>query len=85
MSTVPERRMRRRDFLLTTAIGSLALGLGVAPVAAEDHEATHNMLVFGEQAAFLSHLPMFDGLKGAEFTSPHATRSYWRLGLWPTN
>jgi hypothetical protein len=83
MSIVPERRMRRRDFLLTTAIGSLALGLGVAPVAAEDHAATHNMLVFGEQAVFLSHLPMFDSLddKGAMFMSPHRYQVILEAGL----
>ena len=73
MSIARERRMGRRDFLLTTAIGSLALSFGVAPAAAEDEKNTHNMLVFGEQAIFLSHLPMFHGLgqDGTEFMSPH--------------
>jgi hypothetical protein len=73
MSIARERRMGRRDFLLTTAIGSLALSVGVAPAAAEDEKNTHNMLVFGEQAIFLSHLPMFHGLgqDGTEFMSPH--------------
>jgi len=65
--------MGRRDFLLTTTIGSLALGFGVAPSAAEDGPATHNMLVFGERAVFLSHLPMFNrpNAEGTEFVSPH--------------
>jgi hypothetical protein len=50
----------------------------------EDAPNTHNMLVFGEKAVYLSHLPMFDGLntdkKGnvikdkdgkTEYASPH--------------
>ena len=66
-------RMGRRDFLQTTAGGALALTIGTPPAAAEDHQARHNMLVFGERAVFLSHLPMFDGLSadGTDFASPH--------------
>src|SRR5262245_28719585 len=73
MSIAREWRMRRRDFLQATAIGSIALGFGIAPVAAEDEKAIHNMLVFGEQTVFLSHLPMFHELSEdrTEFVSPH--------------
>jgi hypothetical protein len=41
--------------------------------AAEDAPNTHNMLVFGEQAVFLSHLPMFGALNKTKtgFRSPH--------------
>jgi hypothetical protein len=46
-------RMGRRDFL--TISGALALGFVARPVAAaEDHQARHNMLVFGERVVFLS-------------------------------
>ena len=40
---------------------------------AEDRPNTHNMLVVGERTAFLSHLPMFDGLNREKtaYTSPH--------------
>lgn len=66
-------RTTRREFLQTSAVGASALVFGIAPAAAEDSKATHNMLMFGEQAVFLSHLPMFHGLStdGAEFRSPH--------------
>jgi hypothetical protein len=42
-------------------------------VASEDPPGTHNMLVVGKEAVFLSHLPMFDGLNRAntDYTSPH--------------
>jgi hypothetical protein len=45
-------------------------GVGVAP---EDQPKTHNMLVIGKEAAYLSHLPMFDGLnkQKTDYTSPH--------------
>lgn len=78
-----DRRIGRREFLKETAAGTVALGGAVLvgelgldaarPPAREDPPATHNMLVFGTEAAFLSHLPMFDGLDrtGADFTSPH--------------
>jgi hypothetical protein len=71
-------RAGRREFLRTSTI---ALGLGglawhlEVPVAAaaEDAPNTHNMLLVGEQAAFLSHLPMFNRLNGGKtaFASPH--------------
>ena len=64
-------RMGRRDFLTFGAV--LALGAVARPAAAEDHQARHNMLVFGERVVFLSHLPMFEGLNaaGTEFDTPH--------------
>lgn len=72
------RGVGRREFLKT---GTVALGLGEAFLhlgpspawAAEDAPNTHNLLLVGEQAAFLSHLPMFDRLNGAKtaFASPH--------------
>jgi hypothetical protein len=73
MSIAREWRLRRRDFLLNAAIASLVLSSGVAPVAAEDLPATHNLLVFGQQVVFLSHLPMFQRLSKdrTEFISPH--------------
>jgi hypothetical protein len=42
-------------------------------VASEDSPATHNMLVVGTEAVFLSHLPKFDGLneRESDYTSPH--------------
>jgi hypothetical protein len=42
-------------------------------VAAEDRPNTHNMLVVGNEAVFLSHLSMFKGLneQATEYTSPH--------------
>ena len=66
-------RMHRRDFLQTASIGGLALSLGARPAAADDGPHTHNMLMFGEQAVFFSHLPMFDGPSddGTDFVSPH--------------
>jgi hypothetical protein len=41
--------------------------------ASEDLPNTHNMLVVGNEAVFLSHLPMFQGLNENEtdYTSPH--------------
>src|SRR5262245_43907420 len=67
-----DRRMGRRDFL--TFGGALALGFVARPAAAaEDHQARHNMLVFGERVVFLSHLPMFErpNAAGTEFETPH--------------
>ena len=41
--------------------------------AAEDRPNIHNMLVVGNEAVFLSHLPMFKGLneQATDYTSPH--------------
>ncbi len=43
------------------------------PEAAREAPATHNMLLVGEHAAYLSHLPMFEALDstGAAYATPH--------------
>ncbi len=72
----------RREFLRNSANAAIGLGaLGLGPKANAvllnhlfaDPPATHNMLLVGEQTAYLSHLPMFDGLNPAktDFTSRH--------------
>jgi len=72
----------RRKFLRSSANAAIGLGvLGLGPKANAVHlnrrfadtPATHNMLLVGEQAAYLSHLPMFNGLNAdkTDFTSPH--------------
>ena len=79
----------RRRFVSGSALALLgAAGTTLAPLDAlafgsdehEDAPNQHNMLVVGEQAVFLSHLPMFQAGKpsapavdktGNEFTSPH--------------
>jgi hypothetical protein len=72
-----DRYASRRAFLASSAAGALALGAmasrSAAVEAAEDAPNTHNMLVFGEQAVFLSHLPMFGALNATktDFRSPH--------------
>ena len=65
-------------------IGSTLKAETPAAGTQEDPPNTHNMLVFGEKAVYLSHLPMFDGLKTdkhgnvikdkdgkTEYASPH--------------
>jgi len=54
-------------------IGSTLKAETPAAGTQEDAPNTHNMLVVGTEAVFLSHLPMFDGLnKGkSDYTSPH--------------
>ena len=47
-------------------IGSTLKAETPAAGTQEDAPNTHNMLVFGEKAIYLSHLPMFDGLKTDE-------------------
>lgn len=75
----------RRAFLQTSAIAASAVAFGIAPAAAEDAEGTHNMLMFGERAVFLSHLPMFHGLSadGAGFASPHRYQVILEAALTP--
>jgi len=77
MDTRVNPHFGRRQFL-QTAVGALAAArvafparLSARPV--EDAPNTHNMLLVGGQTAFLSHLPMFDGLDKAKtaFRSPH--------------
>jgi hypothetical protein len=72
MSIARDWRMDRRYFLQTTAMATVALGFA-SPARAEDPPNTHNMLVFGDQTVFFSHLPMFQGLNasGTDFVSPH--------------
>lgn len=72
----------RREFLKRSAtaaagLGCLSLGLKAQPLLLtrppQDRVATHNMLVVGEQTVYLSHLPMFDGIKVSktEIIFPH--------------
>src|SRR5215216_5544105 len=58
MSKASAWRMGRRDFLQTSALAALALSGAARTATAEDRAATHNMLVFGDQTVFFSHLPM---------------------------
>lgn len=77
MTVAFDQDMSRRAFLGSSVAGALALGVVVSRSAdveaVEDAPNTHNMLVFGEQAVFLSHLPMFDALNKTktDFRSPH--------------
>jgi hypothetical protein len=67
----------RRRFLGTAiaALGASGLALRRRDLSqgVEDEPNTHNMLVVGSRTAFLSHLPMFEGLDGTKtaFVSPH--------------
>ena len=72
MSIARDWRMHRRDFLQTTALAALSLGVVAKPAAAEDDPNVHGMLAFGEQTLFFSHLPMFDlNADRTQFMSPH--------------
>jgi hypothetical protein len=73
MTFARDSHMRRRDFLHMASVGGLMLGLGARPAAAEDTPDVHNMLMFGQQAVYFSHLPMFHGANSddTEFVSPH--------------
>jgi hypothetical protein len=77
MTGALDRHTSRRAFLISSGAAVLALGELVSRSAdveaAEDAPNTHNMLVFGEQAVFLSHLPMFDAFNKTktDFISPH--------------
>ena len=62
------RSVGRRQFLkgsepCLVAMGGLLLGRETPAQSAEDAPNTHNMLVFGRQAIFLSHLPMLHRLR----------------------
>src|SRR6185295_3468259 len=73
----------RRQFLknsVTAAAGLGFLGLGfktqalAASLPLEDEPNTHNMMIVGSKTAYLSHLPMFEGINPddkTEFASPH--------------
>jgi len=54
-------------------IGSALKAETPAAGTQEDAPNTHNMLVLGTEAVFLSHLPMFDGINEgkSDYTSPH--------------
>ena len=60
-----------------TSLGRLAAGVVAALLAvaavAEDAPNTHNMALIGTRTAYVSHLPMFDGMNdtGTAFTAPH--------------
>ena len=72
----------RRDFLIGSAAAAVGLGCLSAGSRASnmlvnfpvrEDPATHNMLLVGEQTAYLSHLPMFVGLNKdkTDFATPH--------------
>jgi len=71
----------RREFLKNSAAAAIGLGClstskannALMKFPVKDGVATHNMLVVGEQTAYLSHLPMFVGLnkKKTDFKTPH--------------
>ncbi len=73
----------RREFLKSSAgavlgLGCLSLGLKAQSPAQglplEDAPNRHNMMIVGSKTAYLSHLPMFDGVNPedpTEFASPH--------------
>lgn len=85
MSITRDWHMDRRSVLQSTALAALALSVGARPAAAEDRPATHNMLVFGEQTVFFSHLPMFEALDeaGTEFMTPHRFQVILQAALTP--
>ena len=61
---------------LTWALAALPLAAAAAWGATRpppDPPGTHNMMMVGESAVFLSHLPMFDPLDslGAEYATEH--------------
>ncbi len=66
---------------LSLPLNSVSLfspGVSAAPLAPglllEDAPNTHNMMIVGSNTAYVSHLPMFEGLNPedpAEFASPH--------------
>ena len=72
-----DRRLFRTQLCAVAATAALIGSSLKAEVPAtetqEDAPNTHNMLVVGTEAVFLSHLPMFDGLnkEKSDYTSPH--------------
>lgn len=78
MSQTRHQQTARREFLknsLVAVAGAGCLPLGLAGAARQrghavrvDKPNTHNMLIVGQQAVFLSHLPMFSAPDAA---SPH--------------
>src|SRR4051794_1835020 len=67
--------LSRRDSLrvLTLTACSASLRGTLRAAAGGEPVATHNWMLLGGQTAFLSHLPMFDGLNSdeTEYTTPH--------------
>lgn len=59
--------------ILLILVASMAVIQEGRGATSEDSPTTHNMLVVGTKAVFLSHLPMFDGLneQKSDYTSPH--------------
>jgi hypothetical protein len=75
MSKSHQRQTGRREFLkhgsFAAAAGLISLGLRARAEThrhADDAPNTHNMLIVGREAVFLSHLPMFTA---PDFVSPH--------------
>jgi len=73
MSKSHQRRPGRREFLKYSSFAAAAGLLGLRTKAethrhADDAPNTHNMLIVGREAVFLSHLPMFTA---PDFDSPH--------------
>jgi hypothetical protein len=78
MKETARRRIERREFLgdvCSAAVAFALLGLGRRAIARApaDTAHTHNMLVVGEKAVYLSHLPMFEKLnrRGTDYITPH--------------
>src|SRR5215831_4705721 len=69
--TTSRREFAKNGFALAAcyAFG----GLARATPTSEEGPATHNWILVGDQAAFLSHLPMFDHLNqaGTDYVTPH--------------
>ena len=82
MDTIRSDEGSRRTFVKSgciAAMGVICFAAGMRGADSqtnalpEDHPATHNMLVVGQDTIFLSHLPMFQRLNANQtaFTSPH--------------
>ena len=82
MNTIRSDEGSRRTFVKNgciAAVGVICFAAGVrgadsqTNASPEDHPATYNMLVVGQDTIFLSHLPMFQRLNATRtaFTSPH--------------
>jgi|SRR5260221_4830953 len=76
------------SFLLVVLVSSKAAdrddAARVEGAAAQDPSGTHNMLVVGRNAVFLSHLPMFDGRLTLSPTLPRPPSEPGASALAPT-
>jgi hypothetical protein len=88
MKETAQSRIERREFLknvCSAAVASALLGFERHAVARApfDTAVTHNMLVVGAKACYLSHLPMFQKLNppGTEYTSPHRYQVILEVGF----